>query len=160
MSDNPDPKTIEFLLDFLRDAPERQIDNAESLDSKMVNIFGAASIVIGLAGFSSGGLPLYNSAVTTLLVMGVLAYAATAYFAFVQLSPQRWRRSIYASFWVRRFWNHSESETRESVLVDLAKSYAENRPRLERVMNLGENRIEMRIPQSAWFPRDLCFPHP
>jgi hypothetical protein len=30
---------------------------------------------------------------------------------------------------------------------------------LERVMNLGENRIEMRIPRSAWFPRDLCFPH-
>jgi enamine deaminase RidA (YjgF/YER057c/UK114 family) len=30
---------------------------------------------------------------------------------------------------------------------------------LERVMNLGENRIEMRIPQSAWFPRDLCVLH-
>ena len=30
---------------------------------------------------------------------------------------------------------------------------------LERVMNLGENRIEMRITQSVWFPRDLCFPH-
>src|SRR5215212_3904876 len=30
---------------------------------------------------------------------------------------------------------------------------------LERVMNLGENRIEMRIPQSVWFPHDLCFPH-
>jgi hypothetical protein len=31
--------------------------------------------------------------------------------------------------------------------------------RLERVMNLGENHIEMRITQSVWFPRDLCFPH-
>jgi hypothetical protein len=30
---------------------------------------------------------------------------------------------------------------------------------IERVMNLGENRIEMRISRSAWFPRDLCFPH-
>jgi hypothetical protein len=30
---------------------------------------------------------------------------------------------------------------------------------LERVMNLGENRIEMRIPRSAWFLRDLRFPH-
>ena len=30
---------------------------------------------------------------------------------------------------------------------------------LERVMNLGENRIGMRIPQSAWFPRNLRFPH-
>jgi predicted ATPase len=30
---------------------------------------------------------------------------------------------------------------------------------LERVMNLGKSRIEMRISQSAWIPRDLCFPH-
>jgi myo-inositol-hexaphosphate 3-phosphohydrolase len=30
---------------------------------------------------------------------------------------------------------------------------------LERVMDLGENRIEMRIPRSAWFVRDLRFPH-
>jgi anti-sigma factor RsiW len=30
---------------------------------------------------------------------------------------------------------------------------------LKRVMNLGENRIEMRIPRSAWFLRDLRFSH-
>jgi hypothetical protein len=30
---------------------------------------------------------------------------------------------------------------------------------LERVMNLSENRVEMRIQQSAWFPRDFRFPH-
>jgi hypothetical protein len=30
---------------------------------------------------------------------------------------------------------------------------------IERVMNLGENRIGMRIPRSAWFLRDLRFPH-
>ena len=30
---------------------------------------------------------------------------------------------------------------------------------LEHVMNLGENRIEMRIPRSAWVPRDLRSPH-
>jgi len=32
-------------------------------------------------------------------------------------------------------------------------------PTLERVMNLGANRIGMRIPRSAWFLRDLRFPH-
>ena len=30
---------------------------------------------------------------------------------------------------------------------------------LERVMNLGKNRIEMRITRSSWFLRDLRFPH-
>jgi hypothetical protein len=30
---------------------------------------------------------------------------------------------------------------------------------LERVMNLGKNRIEMRFPRSPWFPWYLRFPH-
>jgi hypothetical protein len=30
---------------------------------------------------------------------------------------------------------------------------------LERVMNLGKSRIEMRISRSTWSPHDLCFPH-
>jgi hypothetical protein len=30
---------------------------------------------------------------------------------------------------------------------------------LERVMNLGENRIETRIPRSDWFPLGPHFPH-
>jgi hypothetical protein len=32
-------------------------------------------------------------------------------------------------------------------------------PFLERVMNLGENRIEMGIARSAWFPPDFPFPY-
>jgi hypothetical protein len=96
----------------------------------MVNIFGAANIVIGLAGFSSGDFEPKDWAVTTLLIMAVLAYAATVYFAFVQLRPQRWRWSIYANFWVPQLWNQAESEARQSILIDLAKSYAHNRLRL------------------------------
>ena len=33
------------------------------------------------------------------------------------------------------------------------------RETLRRVMNSGENCIEMRVPRSAWFLRDLRFPH-
>ena len=43
------------------------------------------------------------------------------------------------------------------LLQHVHKSVA--RAMLERVMNLGESRIEMRISRSAWFPRDLRFPH-
>src|SRR5215204_512911 len=39
------------------------------------------------------------------------------------------------------------------------KGDEEGRSPLERVMNLGESRIEIRISRSAWFPRALCFPH-
>ena len=89
MSDKPNPKTMEVLYDFLKDAPERQIENAASLDSKMVQIFGAASLVIGLVSFSSGGLAPKDWTVTLLLVSSLLAYAGTTYFTFVRLRPQQ-----------------------------------------------------------------------
>jgi hypothetical protein len=48
----------------------------------------------------------------------------------------------------------------KSVDIELMDSVEDGlREWLERVMNLGKNRIEMRIPQSAWFLRDLCFLH-
>src|SRR5215211_3855330 len=49
-----------------------------------------------------------------------------------------------------------EPETVANMILYAAENPVRD---LERVMNLGENRIEMRIPQSAWFPRDLCFLH-
>ena len=58
--------------------------------------------------------------------------------------------------WVTpRSWEHWIEHYENKGYRVLAPAY----PGLERVMNLGENRIEMRIPQSAWFPRDLCFLH-
>ena len=45
-------------------------------------------------------------------------------------------------------------------VADIAQRHGvDEREALERVMNLGENRIEMRIPRSGWFLRDLRFPH-
>jgi hypothetical protein len=53
----------------------------------------------------------------------------------------------------------SDQRVPEQVYADYAQNYDEDDAALERVMNLGENRIEMRIPRSAWVPRDLRFPH-
>jgi hypothetical protein len=51
-------------------------------------------------------------------------------------------------------WREIAEESAIDPAVALERGY-----RLERVMNLGENRIEMRIPRSPWFPCDLRFPH-
>jgi len=48
------------------------------------------------------------------------------------------------------------SELMVGMAISPAYSTAQS---LERVMNLGENRIGMRITRSAWFPRDFRFPH-
>jgi hypothetical protein len=52
-----------------------------------------------------------------------------------------------------------EEVLQRQAKVVLERSGCSPQEALERVMNLGENRIDMRISRSAWFPRDLCFPH-
>src|SRR5215208_2520966 len=44
-------------------------------------------------------------------------------------------------------------------LFSCSPSVRSSKGTLERVMNLGEKRIGMRIPRSPWFPCDLRFPH-
>ena len=52
-----DAKTVEALYELVKDVPERQIDGGAALDTKMVQIFSAASIVIGLTALSFSGAP-------------------------------------------------------------------------------------------------------
>ena len=47
----------------------------------------------------------------------------------------------------------------EGVSIEATSAVGDEVQALERVMNLGGNRIEMRIPRSDRFPRDLRFPH-
>ena len=56
MSTDWNQDSLDFILDHIREAPEKQIQTAEALDAKMVQIFVSASIVIGLVGLSSSSL--------------------------------------------------------------------------------------------------------
>jgi hypothetical protein len=53
MSDDIKPETLDFIFDYTRDAPERQLQDAKDLDNKMAQLFSVASVVIGLAGLAN-----------------------------------------------------------------------------------------------------------
>ncbi len=44
-----------LIYDHIKDTPQQQIEFANQLDDKMLRIFTAASIVIGLLGLSASG---------------------------------------------------------------------------------------------------------
>jgi hypothetical protein len=56
-------------------------------------------------------------------------------------------------------WEEAIEEWKNVTSKVLAAQEKAFKSELEAVMNLGENRIGMRIPRSAWFLRDLRFPH-
>ena len=76
MSTDWNQDSPEFILDHIRDAPEKQIQAIDTLDTKMIQIFVSASIVIGLAGLSSASGSERWAVVP--LVLALLAYVSVA----------------------------------------------------------------------------------
>jgi hypothetical protein len=46
------PEVVDFIFDQGRAATDPQLRDADALDSKATQIFSAATVIIGLAGFS------------------------------------------------------------------------------------------------------------
>lgn len=129
---SPKPETTKVFYELTKDLLERQIDNARDLDAKMLQIFSAATIAAGLAGFSAAGLrPLGEEwAVATLLSFAFVAYAATAYVAFRHLAPRRWKRLNYRGFW-EEGWHLHPNELQHSIVAKALKNHSANQSMLD-----------------------------
>lgn len=131
MSDELNPKTIDTIFGLLKDAPERQIDNANTLDTKMVHIFGAASVVIGLLGLSRNDFgPEWW--IIICLIGAIVSYLATAVLAFAHLRPKVFHRSIHGDTLWPHTWDLTDIEIKHTLIADVTAAYAHNKPLLVR----------------------------
>jgi hypothetical protein len=119
----PPPETVDFIFQYIKDAPERQLAGSEALDAKMVQIFTAASVIIGLAGLTSGSQKPVSA---VLLVFAVIAYVGGAGCALVQLWARDYRRSLQADELWRKLWASPVSDVKHSLVHDIAASYVHN----------------------------------
>ncbi len=126
MSKELRPETLDFIYEHVRDAPAQQRQTRDSLDTKMVQIFGAASIVIGLVGVSSGELD-GGGMVDALLIAAVTAYVATALITFYGVQVRRFRRSVQADELWNRYWWRKPDEAKHAIVHDVGKAYGHNR---------------------------------
>jgi len=121
-----DPKTVETIFDLVKNIPERQLDNANTLDTKMVQVFSAAGVVIGLLGLSSGALG-EAPWITTCLISALFFYSVTAFTAFLHLRPKPFRRSLHGDSLWNETWQLTQIEVQHTVIADVAKAYSHNR---------------------------------
>ncbi len=129
MPDEPAAETIDFIFQYVKEAPERQLAGAEALDAKMVQIFSAGSVVIGLAGLTSGGqAPL--SAI--FMAFAVAAYVALSGFAFLQLWARDYHRSLQADELWLKLWASAVPDIKHSLVHDISAAYAHNKSLLFR----------------------------
>lgn len=112
-------ETRRLIYEHLKDAPERQLADSNDLDNKAATLFGAASVVMGLAGFGNlgaGSTGRIAGAVITLLIGAAAAYVVTAAAALVHLRPVDHRRTTHAETLQQDFKDRSPAELQEWLI--------------------------------------------
>jgi hypothetical protein len=125
MADQDVPSdSLDFIFDYTKGAPDIQLEDIASLDNKMVQIFSAASVIIGLGGISSSA---GHPASAWFIAFAVLAYVGVGIAALVHLRGRELRRSRHADALWQRLWNHSVTDIKHSLVQDIADAYAHNK---------------------------------
>ena len=120
-----------LIYDHIKDAPRQQIEFANQLDDKMLRIFTAASIVIGLLGLSASGGTINGSWwQTALLFSPLVPYALTAYWTFLHIDPESFHLAMRAVELPEK-WQKEDWEVRRALLGEIGNAYCENKPILK-----------------------------
>ena len=136
MSENKTPReqdysTEELIYDHIKDAPSQQIEYANQLDDKMLRIFTAGSIVIGLLGLSaSGGTADGSWWQAAFLFVPLIPYALTAYWTFRHVDPESFQLAIRADELPKQ-WQKEDWDVRRALLREIGEAYSHNKPILK-----------------------------
>ena len=121
----PDPDVVDFIFEQGRAATERQLRDADALDSKATQVFGAATVIIGLSSFSRHP----NAALFT---AAVAAYLAAAFVTVWSLWLAKFRVTDAPDQLLRFYWNMPLDETKYAMVTDMAAGFEENERELGR----------------------------
>ncbi len=118
-------ETLTFIYEHIKDAPERQAQDWRDLDSKLIQVFGAASVVLGLGGLA--GAQHHSLAGTLLLLLALAAFALVAAAAFIQLRPQQFAYGRFGDTLWPNSWMDSPSIIRHGIVEVITEASATNK---------------------------------
>lgn len=120
-------ETLALIYEATRGSPERQLIDARANGTKIVQVFSAASVVIGLAGLQNARVDAHVLT-TALLVVAVLAYLVMAAFAWVGLRTQTFNLTMPADDAWAWGWFLSPEKARKMMIEHTAEAYRHNVP--------------------------------
>jgi hypothetical protein len=119
--------TLDFIFDFVKDAPERQLHDAEMLDNKIIQILSVASIIIGLVGFGVGKISLNHTAEIAPLIVAILAYIVVVCLSIIHLKAISFRRSLHADELWQEHWDENVVDIKHDLVADIGEAYGHNK---------------------------------
>jgi hypothetical protein len=129
---NIDPATLDLIYEVTRHGPPNQFREIESLDAKLVQVFAAASVVIGLAGVAGVGR---SSTLAFFLAIAVVAYIAAAAAALWGMRMARTKRPYHSDSLLGDFWQSSAQEIKYALAYELPDIHSHNQTVIESKAN-------------------------
>jgi hypothetical protein len=122
------PGTLDFIYQATRDGPESQSRDVDAMDQKAVNVFAAASIVIGLASFSrdAGG-----TAATVCFALALGAYAVCVVATILAMKIRVFFNTSHADYLWPNYYDVKPEDIKHALVEDISKAYAKNKQVIE-----------------------------
>jgi hypothetical protein len=120
--------TLDLLYEHTRSGPARQSSTADAIDAKAVQVFAAASVVLGLGTFTTSNL---NGLTAVLYGLAAVAYIFAGGATWRILQARAFRVTDGADRWWPSHRLVEATFLREQLLDDLASAFDANRKLLE-----------------------------
>jgi hypothetical protein len=127
----PDPETVNVIYDRLSNVAELQFGDQANLDGKMIQVFSAASVVMGLTGLSASAATKNPTAVAALLGVALAAYAAVAVLTGVELWVRQFKSLRFGATLWEYEWDQPPEQVKLAVIDKVKGAYETNRRILE-----------------------------
>ena len=98
------PETLDFLFEYTREAPQRQLAAMNALDTKAFALFSAGAVVLGLAGLGAWGGREQPLGAGVLLACAVVAFLLVGLAVFDSVRLRRYRSVSHAGMLWRTYW--------------------------------------------------------
>ena len=131
MTERLNQNALDFILNHTKSATENQLHDAEILDTKMVQVFAAASVVIGLVGFRAG-IVIIDRRILYVLVGALIVYAAVGVSMFMGLRIRSLRRTFQADTLWPNYWQDNVVGIQHALVQDICDAYAFNKRELDK----------------------------
>jgi hypothetical protein len=115
-------ETLDFILDYTKATPRRQTEAAHMIDTKALQVFAAASIVLGLAAAG----PLRKGVAAWLFGAAICVYVIATVTAFMVLRTRRFRIVDDAENIWPRYWNVELTDVKHALVDDITSASASN----------------------------------
>ncbi len=119
-------ETLDFLFEYTREAPQRQLEAMSALDTKAFALFSASAVVVGLASVGIWGRQELPSGAGILLVLAVAAFIAVAYAVLDSVRLRRYRSADHADVLWQEYWDLEVSDIKHALVDDIAKASKHN----------------------------------